>query len=197
MLPGWQNNPRTSRQNSRSILKFCHFNLRPRDLLLSINHAPLPYRSASGIVQCFPRQPLELMWVQQRDELERLRELIRPNVLDVGDLATTQSRARLVTLSACETGLIRTDEADDPVGLVPTLLEIGVRGVVATLWKVDAETTTRTMSDFYEALRSPGGWDQIPQCLRRATAKIRSLYPHPHFWAPFVVVGGIGRSAQE
>jgi CHAT domain-containing protein len=120
---------------------------------------------------------------------------MRPNILDADDLVTARSRARLVTLSACETGLVRTDAADDPVGLVPALLATGVNGVAATLWLVDAETTAALMREFYTALKGPGGWDRIPFALRDAINRIRTRYPHPYNWAPVLLVGGIGRSA--
>jgi CHAT domain-containing protein/WD40 repeat protein len=142
-------------------------------------------------------RPLVLTWVGERMDLEAQRDRMRANILDSDDLASIRSQARLVTLSACETGLVHTDAADDPVGLVPTLLAIGVRGVVATLWLVDAETTAALMHEFYTALKRPGGWDRIPYALREAVNTIRRRYPHPYNWAPVLLVGGIGRGKPE
>jgi CHAT domain-containing protein/tetratricopeptide (TPR) repeat protein len=140
-------------------------------------------------------RPLALTWQGERLEYDEERERMRPNILDADDLVTARSRARLVTLSACETGLVRTDAADDPVGLVPALLATGVNGVVATLWLVDAETTAALMREFYTALEGSDGWDRIPFALRDAVNRIRTRYPHPYNWAAVLLVGGIGRSA--
>jgi CHAT domain-containing protein/tetratricopeptide (TPR) repeat protein len=140
-------------------------------------------------------RPLALTWQGERLEFDEERERMRPNILDVDDLVTARSQARLVTLSACETGLVRTDVADDPVGLVPALLATGVNGVVATLWLVDAETTAALMREFYMALKRPHGWCQIPYALRDAINTIRTRYPHPYNWAAVLLVGGMGRNA--
>ncbi len=87
------------------------------------------------------------------------------------------SRARLVTLSACETGLTRVTSApDEQVGLTSVILQAGAPAVAATLWRVIDDSTAMVMARFYEchlgdglnpaaALRLSQIW------LRDATAK--------------------------
>jgi CHAT domain-containing protein len=66
------------------------------------------------------------------------------------------SRTRLVTLSACETGLteVRRGLADEYIGLPGILLQAGARAVVASLWAVDDLATALLMWQFYRR------WDQ-------------------------------------
>jgi WD40 repeat protein/CHAT domain-containing protein/Tfp pilus assembly protein PilF len=114
-------------------------------------------------------------------------------VVSVADLEHLRLRARLVTLSACESGLLRTDSADDPVGLVPTLLACGVPAVVATLWQVDPETTEHFAGELYRLLwRSDADWLRKPQALRLTILELMRTHPQPFYWAPFVLIGGGG-----
>jgi WD40 repeat protein/CHAT domain-containing protein/Tfp pilus assembly protein PilF len=114
-------------------------------------------------------------------------------VVSVADLEHLRLRARLVTLSACESGLLRTDAANDPVGLVPALLACGVPAVIATLWQVDPETTEHFADGFYRLLwRSDVDWLRKPQALRLAILDLMRAYPQPFYWAAFVLIGGGG-----
>jgi CHAT domain-containing protein len=84
------------------------------------------------------------------------------------------SRTRLVTLSACETGLTETRRglADEYIGLPGVLLEAGARAVVASLWAVDDLATALLMWQFYQA------WDRgvlpVAEALRRAQEWLRT-----------------------
>ena len=58
---------------------------------------------------------------------------------------------RLVTLSACETGITDLRGAPDEfVGLPTGFLLAGATGVISTLWKVDDASTYLLMSAFYD-----------------------------------------------
>lgn len=94
--------------------------------------------------------------------------------------------ARLVVLSACETGLGRFGRGDEITGLTRTFLIAGAETVVSSLWEVSDEATILLMRIFYEELdkaRSPS------QALRRAALAVRERHPHPMHWAPFIVTG--------
>ncbi|MEH2222895.1 CHAT domain-containing protein, partial [Nostoc sp.] len=61
---------------------------------------------------------------------------------------------RLVTLSACETGLIDfTSTSDEYIGLPSGFLLAGSTNVVSSLWTVDAIATALLMIKFYEELQ--------------------------------------------
>jgi hypothetical protein len=106
--------------------------------------------------------------------------------LDVLDLYDLRLSADLVTLSGCSTGVSFVAGGDELLGLSRGLLHAGAACVHLSLWDVDDESTTVYMAAFYEhyaAGRSPA------EAAQQAAAATRARYPHPYFWAPFVLVG--------
>lgn len=64
-------------------------------------------------------------------------------------------KCRLVTLSACETGLTdTTKQSDDCIGLATGFLYAGSQGVLSSLWSVNDLATAFLMIKFYENLES-------------------------------------------
>lgn len=60
------------------------------------------------------------------------------------------SKARLVVLSACETGLIEVGKAiDEYIGLPAGFLQAGASAVLSTLWEVNDLSTALLMEEFY------------------------------------------------
>ena len=105
---------------------------------------------------------------------------------------TLRLNARLVTLSACDTALGGGDFADVPsgdefVGLSRAFLEAGSSAVLASLWKVDDQSTPVMMGRFYRAMKTHRGPEALSLAQR---AMIRNpQYRHPFYWAPFVFIG--------
>ncbi|MBH8566353.1 CHAT domain-containing protein [Nostoc sp. CENA67] len=65
----------------------------------------------------------------------------------------TLDQCRLVTLSACETGMVDPDSiSDEYIGLPSGFMFAGSPSVVASLWRVDDISTAFLMSKFYENL---------------------------------------------
>lgn len=92
----------------------------------------------------------------------------------------------LVTLSACESGRSRVISGDEVIGLPRAFLGAGAAAVLVSLWVVQDETTAALMSHWYEQLRH--GVERVA-ALRKAQLSIRESYPHPYYWAPFVLIG--------
>ncbi len=107
----------------------------------------------------------------------------------------------LVTLSACETGIggiggggaadaaTAGQEVDSLNGLV---LRRGASAVLASLWRVEDESTSRLMLALYREL---GRHADPAVALQRAQAAVREgsggQRAHPFHWAGFYLVGGV------
>lgn len=93
----------------------------------------------------------------------------------------------LVVLSACESGRGRAqDGGDEVLGLARAFLGAGAAAVVVSLWLVQDDVTADLMARWYRHL----GAGASPACaLRRAQGELRETHPHPHHWAPFVLIG--------
>lgn len=96
----------------------------------------------------------------------------------------------LITLSACETGLGGAQGADgrEVDGLAALLARRGAGAVIASLWRVEDESTGALMTALYRALRS----DADPaRALQQAQDQVRRradrAWRHPFFWAAFMV----------
>ncbi|OLT64938.1 MULTISPECIES: CHAT domain-containing tetratricopeptide repeat protein [Moorena] len=62
------------------------------------------------------------------------------------------AQCRLVTLSACETGLVQSKRTDEYIGLPSGFLVAGSPAVVSSLWKVEEVSTALLMIKFYQNL---------------------------------------------
>jgi len=125
-----------------------------------------------------PAQPLHSGVQLSRDEEN-------DGFLTAGELYTLDLPLDLVTLSACETGLGDISAGDDVIGLTRGFIYAGARTIVASLWKVDDETTRDLMVEFYRQLKKT----DKAEALRKAQRVIRERYPHPYYWAAFQLMG--------
>jgi CHAT domain-containing protein len=57
---------------------------------------------------------------------------------------------------------------------------------VISLWLVQDEATASLMEEYYERLRDDAG---PAEALHGAQLAIKEEYPHPYYWAPFILVG--------
>lgn len=105
--------------------------------------------------------------------------------LEVREILSTELSARLVVLSACETGLGKLSRGDELVGLQRAFLYAGTPAVVTTLWKVDDRSSFLLMRRFYQELEAKGP----AQALRAAQQSLMVDYPHPFAWAGYELTG--------
>jgi CHAT domain-containing protein len=105
--------------------------------------------------------------------------------LEVREVFGLDLHARLVVLSACETGLGKLSRGDELVGLQRAFLYAGTPAVVTTLWKVDDRATFDLVRAFYARLDGAGP----VEALRQAQLETMRAFPHPFSWAAFVLTG--------
>ncbi len=115
--------------------------------------------------------------------------------LHVYEIVSLQLRARLVTLSACETALGSGFFSDLPpgdefVGLTRAFLSAGAGSVMATLWEVNDHSTVNFMVDFYKRAKGEDSADALAAAQRAMASG--GPYRHPYYWAAFVL-SGVGK----
>jgi CHAT domain-containing protein len=109
-----------------------------------------------------------------------------------GDLTAAEmfglslEHARIVTLSACETGRVRTTRSNEIQGIQQALLFSGAQSLLVSAWKVDSDATSLWMQMFYREAQSKSP----PEAAREAIRALRRdpRYSHPFYWAPFLLI---------
>jgi CHAT domain-containing protein len=100
----------------------------------------------------------------------------------------------LVTLSACQTAMSggQTDDGREIEGLSTIVQQRGAKQVVASLWRVEDESTAQLMHGMYLALAAhstdaAAALQQAEKGLRAQVIDGRHPYAHAYYWAGFVV----------
>lgn len=112
-----------------------------------------------------------------------------PGLLEAREIFALDLRGvRLITLSACESGLGRIARGDEIVGFTRSLLSAGAGSIVASLWPVADDSTDLLMGRLYRELAEGRDLMAAMQLAQIEVQKNRR-YAHPFFWAPFNVIG--------
>jgi CHAT domain-containing protein len=95
---------------------------------------------------------------------------------------------KLVTLSACESGLGKVSRGEEIVGFTRSFLSAGANSVIASLWPVADESTEVLMTKMYQELVAGRDLSTAMQSAQVEVQRNRR-FAHPFFWAPFYVIG--------
>ncbi|MEW6499034.1 MAG: CHAT domain-containing protein, partial [Cyanobacteriota bacterium] len=120
----------------------------------------------------------------------------------------------LVVLSACETGLGGLGNGEEILGLGYQFQRAGARAAIASLWAVNDNSTQVFMTEFYQALKTPGvtkaealrqaqvaliGEEGTTSAASRGIEVVTNTetlsrptntpFAHPYYWAPFILIG--------
>jgi CHAT domain-containing protein/Flp pilus assembly protein TadD len=102
------------------------------------------------------------------------------------------SLAKLIVLSACQTGVERFYKGEGMIGASRTFLATGVPLVVASQWAVDSDATKEIMTKFHYYRKSENL--SSADALRKAQIEMingkNENYRQPYYWAAFMVLGG-------
>ncbi|HYO08369.1 MAG TPA: CHAT domain-containing protein, partial [Tepidisphaeraceae bacterium] len=156
---------------------------------------------SSGLVLAGANRPPEIP--ADPTQLDRLPDDGYLNAAEIAALPL--GGAQLVVLSACESGLGAAAGGEGLLGVQRAFQLAGARTTIATLWKVNDETTRRIMEEFYrnylvekqtplEALRRAQLWAlENPELIPRGADPPSSSGPttrlSPKLWAAFTVSG--------
>jgi CHAT domain-containing protein len=118
--------------------------------------------------------------------------------LDVREIYRLKLAAKLVVLSACESGVGDVRAGDEVVGLARGFLAAGAHQIIASLWNVHDQSAARLMDFLYSKLQGfplAGAGDVSCKPMRPAAA-LRAAQldamrrgDHPYFWASFFAIG--------
>ena len=106
-------------------------------------------------------------------------------LLQAREIRELHIKAKLVTLSACDTGVGPVGEAD-VANLVNAFIEAGADSVVSTLWDLEDNSTEHLMTVFYSKLASH---ERKVDALRSAQLDLLNQGLSPYFWAGVQIVG--------
>jgi CHAT domain-containing protein len=67
-------------------------------------------------------------------------------------------------------------------------LYAGARSLLLSLWNVNDESTSMFMTEFYREWQAGSN---KAKALQAAISAVRGIYPHPFYWAPFILVGKV------
>lgn len=112
------------------------------------------------------------------------------NFLHAYEISELELNARLVVLSACETGYGKFRQGEGVMSLAHSFMYAGASSVLVSLWQVNDAATGKIMKYYYFAMSV--GFDK-DEALRIAKLKYlkesKGLQAHPAFWAAFVQMG--------
>ncbi len=95
--------------------------------------------------------------------------------------------ATVVTLSSCRSAGARAYSGEGLVGLAWAFLEAGARNVVAGLWDVDDQSTSRLMSRMYGDLTRGAPPEDALRTAQLSLLHAGHPYNKPYYWGPFQV----------
>lgn len=121
--------------------------------------------------------------------------------LTVSEIFDLEIKANLVTLSACDTAMVRGEwktfpQGDDLIGLSRAFIHAGTPSIIASLWKVSDDSTVELMRAFYKNLQKMPKVEALRQAQLSMIKSDSGLttggepaWSHPFYWAPFILVG--------
>jgi CHAT domain-containing protein len=98
------------------------------------------------------------------------------------------ARARLVTLSGCETGRGAVLAGDDTVGLGTAFLHAGAGALLVSLWRVEDRATSALMTAFYKKWMGERK-DKVTALYEAKLELLRGAAPEPRQWGAFILTG--------
>ena len=143
-------------------------------LLASNSEEVLGFNPEPGLLMAGPEEATEL------DD----------GLLTASEAALLDLNANWVVLSACNTaGGDGRGEALS--GLATAFFYAGAQSLVVSHWAVDSKATVPLMIEMFEAYSDGSSELSGAEALRQSmlAMKAQEEYRHPHFWAPFVLVG--------
>jgi len=115
--------------------------------------------------------------------------------LSIEEIVLLQLKARMVMMSACQTGLGNIKRGDGMVGLARAFMVAGAQNVGVSLWEIDDEATTEFMWNIYRKVIREGkifrdAYREVKEEFRNGIIVSRDRqtdWSHPYYWAAFTM----------
>jgi CHAT domain-containing protein len=108
-------------------------------------------------------------------------------LLEAREILNMNLRADLAVLSACETANGTISPGEGVVGMSWAFFVAGTRSMLVSQWKVNSESTSQLMMNFYQ----PPHAENKAMALQQSALRLMKdqHYRHPFYWAAFVLMG--------
>ena len=115
---------------------------------------------------------------------------VEDGFLNTYEIYNLDLNARMVVLSACNTGFGKLNKGEGIMSLARGFLYSGVQSIIMTLWKIEDKSGVEIMTKFYTNLKEG---NSIDNALRKAKLdyleSASQFRAHPYFWAAYVDIG--------
>jgi CHAT domain-containing protein/predicted negative regulator of RcsB-dependent stress response len=121
--------------------------------------------------------------------LSQLPQSTEDGYLTLNEIMNCDYNAKLVVLSACQTGKGKMEKGEGVTGLTQAVMYAGTPAVVASLWNVEDIAARELMVKFYKYLLEENVSKE--DALRKAKLDLikTGRYASPFFWSAFVMYG--------
>ena len=106
--------------------------------------------------------------------------------LFVFNLYNLKIQADIVVLSGCGSNLNGIESPEELVAMTRGVLYAGAQSALVTLWDAQDQSATLFMRSFFREVKKGSS---RASALQEAMIEVRTRYPHPYHWAPYVLVG--------
>jgi len=121
--------------------------------------------------------------------LSQLPQSTEDGYFTLNEIMNCDYHAKLVVLSACQTGRGKMEKGEGVTGLTQAVMHAGTPAVVASLWNVEDIATKELMVKFYKYLLEENLSKE--DALRKAKLDLikSGRYSSPFYWSAFVMYG--------
>ncbi len=120
------------------------------------------------------------------------RDSIDDGELHAYELYGLKLKALMAVLSSCESGLGKGYRGEGMISMANAFTYSGCENILMSLWKVNDQTSTTLMDNFYKYLLEG---ESIDEALRQAKLNYLELSDeltaHPKIWAPLIAYGNL------
>jgi len=145
---------------------------------------PILHLSTHGSANNLPKNEAYIL-LASRDTMEQAAKIY------LSDIASYRIPAKLVVVSACESGVGPLDQGEGIISLTRAFTQAGTKSLLNSLWKVDDQATADLMIRFYEYLKQGQRKDEALQNAKSDFIKSAKdpEKSHPYYWASFILTG--------